>query len=117
MLFNFTGKNDKLRPEENKIIRIAWEAVERRQEAATERGKQLQLNGTAQENGYIVYEDYNQYMEERKQRKQLQLANWDLGRVRHEIRDTLLSKGWTASSDHPETRFYPPDLPEAASKV
>lgn len=117
MAYHLTGENDKLRPEEKEIIRIAWEAVEKRRQAATKRGKQLQLNGTAQENGYVTYKDYNQYMEERKQREQLQLANWDLGRVRHEIRDTLLSKGWTASSGHPETRFYPPELPEVTSKL
>jgi len=110
LAYHLTDETNKLRPEENEIIRIAWEAVERRREAATKRGKQLQINGTVQENGYAVYKDYNQYMEEKKQQKQLELANWDLRRVRHEIKDTLLSKGWTVSSGHPATRFYPPEL-------
>jgi len=112
-MYHITDETNKLRPEENEIIRIAWKAVERRREAATKRGKQLRINGTEQENGYVVYQDYNQYMEERKQQEQLELANWDLGRVRHEIRDTLPSKGWAASPHHPETRFYPPELPQA----
>ena len=93
---------------ENQIIRIAWEAVERRRQAAKKRGKQLQLNGTIQESGYAIYKDYEQYMEERKRREQLKFTSWDLGRVMLEIRITLLSKGWMASSGHPETRFYPP---------
>ena len=33
-----------------------------------------------------------------------------VGRIMVEISDTLLSKGWTASQRHPETRFYPPRL-------
>ena len=103
-------ESNKFRREENEIIRIAWEAVERRREAARKRGKQLQINGKVRENGYAVYKDYNQYMEKRKQREQLDIATWDLGRVRHEIRDTLLSKGWTASPHYPETRFYPPGV-------
>jgi len=110
LAYHLNDETNKLRPEENEIIRIAWEAVERRREAATKRGKQLQINGTVQENGYAVYKDYNQYMEEKKQQKQLELANWDLRRVKYEIKDTLLSKGWTVSSSHRETRFYPPEL-------
>ncbi len=92
-MYHITDETNKLRPEENEIIRIAWKAVERRREAATKRGKQIRINGTEQENEYAVYQDYNQYMEERKQREQLDTATWDLGRVRHEIRDTLPSKG------------------------
>jgi hypothetical protein len=79
-----------------------------RLEAASKWGNQLLLNGTIQESGYVTYEDYEQYMEERKQRELLKLATYDLGRVRHEIRDTLLSRGWISSPRHPETRFYPP---------
>lgn len=96
--------------EENEIIKISREAVERRREAATKQ-IQLRINGTVRESGYAVYADFDDYMEVRKRQEQLGLANWDVGRVRHEIRDTLLSKGWTASSGHPETRFYPPELP------
>ena len=112
LAYHLIGKNDRLAAEENEIIRIAREAVERRREAARKRGKQLRLNDTIRENGYAVYKDYNQYMEERKQREQLTIAGWDFGRVRHEIRNTLLSKGWTASPGHPETRFYPPKSSE-----
>ena len=110
MAYHLTDETSKLRLGENEIIRIAWEAVERRREAAAKRGKQLQINGTVQENGYAVYEDYNQYMEEKKQQKQLKLANWDLRRVKYEIKDTLLSKGWRVSPGHRATRFYPPEL-------
>ena len=108
-MINYLIESNKIRPEENKIIRIAWEAVERRRQAGARRGKQLQINGTVRENGYAVYKDYNEYMERRKQQEQLD-PNWGLGRVRYEIRNTLLSKGWTPSPRHPETRFYPPRL-------
>jgi len=74
LAYHLNDETNKLRPEENEIIRIAWEAVERRREAATKRGKQLQINGTVQENGYAVYKDYNQYMEEKKQ--QLPAPPW-----------------------------------------
>ena len=59
-------ESNKFRLEENEIIRIAWEAVERRREAATKRGKQLQINGTVRESGYAVYADFDHYMEVRK---------------------------------------------------
>jgi len=108
-LVDYFIESNKLRPEGNEIIRIAWEAVERRRQAAARRGKQLRLNGTVRENGYAVYKDYNEYMERRKQQEQLD-PNWGLGRVRYEIRNTFLSKGWTSSPHHPETRFYPPRL-------
>ena len=112
------NEDDNFGADENAILRIAWEAVKRRREAAKKRGKQLRLNGTVQETGYATYEDYEQYMEDRRQREQLKNANWDLARVRYEIRDTLLSKGWTASPGHPETRFYQPELPaEVASNL
>ena len=110
MAYHLTDGTSKLWPEENEIIRIAREAVGRRREAATKRGKQLQINGTIRENGYAVYKDYNEYMERREQQEQLKLANWDLRRVKYEIRNTLLSKGWSPSARHPETRFYPPRL-------
>jgi hypothetical protein len=93
---------------ENAIIRIAWEAVRRRREAAAKQGRRLQLDGTVGENGYVVYNDYNEYMETGKQQEELKLGNWDIGRVRYEIREILLSKGWMDSQHHPETRFYPP---------
>ena len=96
--------------EENRIIKIAWEAVERRREAAAKQGKQLQIDGKTRENGYAVYKDYNQHMEERKQRDKLGAADFSLGKVRFKIRATLLSKRWTASAHHPETRFYPPNF-------
>ena len=114
-MYHITDETNKLRPEENEIIRIAWKAVERRREAATKRGKQLRINGTVQETGYTVYEDYNQYMEERKHRERLKLPGWDIRRVRQEIKDILLSKGWTASPGHPETRFYPPNVANIGS--
>jgi len=56
-----------MKVEESEIIRIAWEAVKRRREAAAKRGKQLQINGRMQENGYAIYKDYEWYMEERRQ--------------------------------------------------
>jgi len=93
---------------ENEIIRIAWEAVARRREEAKKRGNQLRLNGTVQESGFAIYADFNDYMEVRKRQKELKLGTWGLRRIWQEIRDTLLSKGWTASPHHPETRFYPP---------
>ena len=102
---------------ENEIIRIAWEAVKRRREAAAKQGKQLQIDGTARESGYVVYKDYNKYMKRRTRQEQLDLANWDTARVRYEIKDTLVSKGWTDSQHHPETRFYPPELTTEALDI
>lgn len=93
--------------EEDQIIRIAWEAVEQRRQAAARRGNQLRLNGTIQDSGYVTYEDYEQYMEERKQREQLRFG-WDIAIVMRGISDNLLSEGWTVSRNYPETRFYPP---------
>ena len=104
-LFN---EDDKQWLEENEIIKIAWEAVKRRREAAIKRGKRLRLDGTVCEEGYVIYKDYEQYMKERAHRDLLKLVNWDTARVRYEIRDILLLKGWMSSSHHPETRFYPP---------
>jgi len=95
--------------EQNEIIRIAWDAVERRRQAAAKQGAQLRLNGTIQDKGYVTYGDYEQYMEERKQREQLRFG-WDIAKVMREISDNLLSEGWTVSRKRPETRFYPPRL-------
>lgn len=99
-------ESDKSGPQGNEVIRIAWEDVERRRRASAKRGSQLQLNGTIQESGYVTYEDYEQYMEERKEREQLRFG-WDIAKVMLEISDTLLSKGWIVSRNRPETRFYP----------
>lgn len=90
------------------IVRIAWEAANKRMAAASERGSQLSFEGAIQEEGYVTYNDYDQYMEDRKRSELLKLANWDIARVRYEIRDTLLSRGWRPSILHPETRFYAP---------
>ena len=108
-MIDYLIASNELGPEENEIIRIAWEAVKRRRQAAAKRGNQLQLNGTIRETGYVTYKDCEQYMEERKQSEELGFG-WGIGRIMVEISDTLLSKGWTASQRHPETRFYPPRL-------
>ena len=81
-----------------------------KREASAKPGKQLRINGTVQEIGYAVYEDHDQYMEERKHRERLKLTGWDIRRVKHEIKDILLSNGWMVSPVHPETRFYPPSV-------
>ena len=109
-MVDYLIESNKLRPEENEIIRIAWEAVSRRREEARKRGNQLRLNGGGQESGYAIYVDFNGYMEMRKRQEELELGTWDLRRIWQEIRDTLLSKGWMASPHHPATRFYPPRL-------
>jgi hypothetical protein len=102
-------ETDELSPEENEIIRIAWQAVNRRREDAKKRGEQLRIiNGMNQDSGYAVYDDFNQYMGKKKLQKGLKASDWSLGRIRYKIRNTLLSKGWAASRHHPETRFYPP---------
>lgn len=100
-------ESEEFQAEGSEVIRIAREAVERRRRAAAERGHQLQLNGTIRDSGYVTYEDYEQYMEERKQREELRFG-WDIAKIMIEISDTLLSKGWMSSQHHPETRFYPP---------
>jgi len=100
-------ESEEFQVESSDIIRIAWEAVNKRRAAASERGGQLSFDGAMKE-VYVTYEDYDHYMEERKRRELLKLANWDIARVRIEIRDTLLSKGWRPSTRHPETRFYAP---------
>jgi hypothetical protein len=111
LAYRIIGENS-FNPEENEIIRIAWEAVRRRREAAAKRGKQLRLDRTIQENGYVTYHDYEQYMKERERRERLKVSNWDLARVRYEIKETLLSRGWKPSPGHRETRFYPPESPD-----
>jgi hypothetical protein len=116
LAYRIIGENS-FNPEENEIIRIAWEAVRRRREAAAKRGKQLQLDGTTQESGYVTYSDYEQYMREREQRERLKASNWDFARVRYEIRETLLTKGWRPSPGHRETRFYPPESPEETLEI
>jgi hypothetical protein len=84
---------------ENAIIRIAWEAVRRRREAAAKQGRRLQLDGTVGENGYVVYNDYNEYMETGKQQEELKLGNWDIGRVSTKLGKFCSQKdGWIAST-------------------
>lgn len=98
---------DRLKLEEQKILKIAWDAVKRRREEAKNRG-QLKLDGVVREIGYVTYEDFEQYMEEIKQKNKLLISKWDAGRIRIEISNILLSKEWVRSQGHPETRFYPP---------
>ena len=102
--------NSDLRSEESGILRIAWEAVERRRQAARERGEQLLFNGTVKEAGYTTYDDYEQYMKRLTRQEQLEISGHDLHRVRCDISEALQDRGWKYSPGHPETRFYPPKL-------
>lgn len=110
---NLWGEIDEFENEHDEIVKIAWEAVEKRRVAeeqiARKIGKQQRLDGTVLVcRGYATYEDYDEYMERKKREEQLKLATWDVGRIRFLIRKTLLALEWTASKGHRETRFYPP---------
>jgi len=62
----------------------------------------------ADERGYAIYDDYEEYMKQRMLREGLKLSNWDIPNIKFEIRGTLRAAGWVPSPKHPETRFYPP---------
>jgi len=62
----------------------------------------------ADEREYAIYEDYEEYLWQRVLEEGLNLANWDIPKIKIEIRGTLLEDEWIPSPGHPETRFYPP---------
>ena len=82
---------------EDEIVKIAWEAAEKR--------------------GYAVYKDYNEYTKQLISQGSLDPVR--AGRFLQDIRKTLLQHEWIPSPGHPETRFYPPgtELPNLGRRL
>lgn len=98
---------------ENEIIKIAREVAEKRrvaaEELARERGKQQRLDGTVVPcRGYAVYDDFEEYFEQRKIREGLKVLSWEPSKVKSKIRKTLKAAGWTRRKVRSKIRFYPP---------
>jgi len=103
---------------DDEIVKIAWEAAEKRrvaaEEIARERGKQKILDGTvAPCRGYAVWDDFRDYMEQRKLREGLKLTGRDMQELKGKMRKTLKAAGWTDREVHSKILFYPPGSEEA----
>jgi len=63
----------------------------------------------AKKKGYAIYEDYEEYLGQRKLREGLKLATWAIPKIKIEIRRTLLKDKWIAMRGRGTrpTRFYP----------
>jgi len=73
---------------EDEIVKIAREAAEKR--------------------GYAIYDDFEEYFEQRKVREGLKVLSWNPPEVMSEIKETLKAAGWTRRKVCSKTRFYPP---------
>jgi len=77
---------------EDEIVKIAREAAEKR--------------------GYAIYDDFEEYFEQRKIREGLKVLSWNPAKVMSKIRKTLKAAGWTRRKVCSKTRFYPPGSEE-----
>lgn len=73
---------------EDEIVKIAWEAAEKR--------------------GYAIYDDDNEYMRPAIDQRRPAGVGFSHLKIESKIKETLERNGWIHSSGHPETRFNPP---------
>ena len=103
--------------EEDEILNIAWEAAEKRQQAAEQAaektGKQMILDGTVPVcRGYVVYSDFNEFMRRKMGEPQPALADIAHAQERIEvaIKEILEACEWEhdPGRGRREARFYTP---------
>lgn len=98
--------------EEDEILNIAWEAAEKRQQAAEKTSKQMMLDGTPLCRGYVVYSDFNEFM--RRKMGEPQPAPADIShaqrRIEVAIKEILEACEWEHEPGQGprKARFYTP---------